>query len=68
MEGDFLLGVRVYAPGNIFLQEFRADESGVIRSGDVVLPIDGTYIIQVIRLDAVFSEAQGLYEFEVSLR
>jgi hypothetical protein len=66
-EGNYRLAVRIFAPGNLFLQEFAADAEGNIRSGDILLPIDGTYIIQVTRLDEATSPAEGSYEMQITL-
>ncbi len=65
LEGDFTLGIRVFAPGNLFLQEYVADEEGRIRAENILLPVQGTYIIQVIRTEDVFSAAQGVYQMRI---
>lgn len=65
LEGDFNMSIRVFAPGNLFLQEFFADENGFIRAENILLPVQGTYIIQVVRTDNILSDAQGLYQLRV---
>jgi hypothetical protein len=59
-EGDLDLSVRIYAPGNLFLQEYDANANGEVIADSVLLPVGGTYIIQVTR-----NGASGVYEIEV---
>ncbi|MBZ0305018.1 MAG: PPC domain-containing protein, partial [Anaerolineae bacterium] len=65
LEGDFTMSIRIYAPGNLFLQEFMADETGQIHAENILLPVEGTYIIQVVRTEDVLSSAQGVYQLQV---
>lgn len=66
LEGDFTLSIRIFAPGNLFLQEFFADENGRLRAENILLPVEGTYIIQVVRTEDSFSDAQGIYELRAT--
>jgi hypothetical protein len=66
-DGDAEMLVHIYAPGNLFLQEFEMDESGAITADAIALPIEGRYIIQVTRSDDLTSSRRGVYELQVGL-
>jgi len=65
LEGDFALSVNIYAPGNLFLQKLEADEAGRIFAENILLPVEGTYIIQVTRTGDTLSTESGLYELRL---
>ncbi|HLA43979.1 MAG TPA: hypothetical protein VJZ27_11115, partial [Aggregatilineales bacterium] len=64
-QGDVTIRVNLFAPGNLFLQQFDMDENGVIVADDILLPVEGRYIVQVSRTDEALSSAEGIYELTV---
>lgn len=64
-DGDFAMTIRLYAPGNLFLQQFDPDENGEIHAENILLPVEGTYIIQVTRKDDITSPTQGSYDLQL---
>ncbi|NJL94248.1 MAG: hypothetical protein HC915_11260 [Anaerolineae bacterium] len=59
--GESQLVLRIFAPGNLFLQEVPIGSGGEVITDALLLPVDGLYIIQVARREATFSPLSATY-------